>query len=99
MVYCVNCGAKNPDEAVTCTQCGRSIMRVERERKWREEEVIFGMPHHWGGVLVGVFIIVIGLVFLFKQFVPMLADIFWPLVLIFVGATILLSGLYRYSHQ
>jgi uncharacterized membrane protein YvbJ len=98
MVYCVNCGAKNPDDAVTCMQCGRSIMHVEKERTGRQEEM-FGMPHHWGGVLVGLFIIVIGLVFLLKEFVPMLANIFWPLVLIFVGAAILLSGLYRSSRR
>jgi ribosomal protein L40E len=99
VVYCVNCGTKNPDDAVTCTQCGRSIMRVERGRTWREEEMCFGMPSHWGGVLVGLFIIVIGLIFFFRQFVPMLTDIFWPLVLIFVGAAILLGGIYRYSRR
>ena len=57
------------------------------------------MPSHWGGVLLGFFIIVIGLVFLFRQFVPMLADIFWPLILIFVGIAILLGGMYRYSRR
>jgi hypothetical protein len=74
-------------------------MRVDRGRTWREEEACFGMPSHWGGVLVGLFIIVIGLVFLFRQFVPMLADIFWPLILIFVGIAILLGGMYRYSRR
>jgi len=74
-------------------------MRVDRGRTWREEEACFGMPSHWGGVLLGFFIIVIGLVFLFRQFVPMLADIFWPLILIFVGIAILLGGMYRYSRR
>jgi hypothetical protein len=74
-------------------------MGVERWRTRREEEACFGMPSHWGGVLVGLFIIVIGLVFLFRQFVPMLADIFWPLILIFVGIAILLGGMYRYSRR
>lgn len=99
MVYCVNCGAKNPDDAETCTQCARPIMRVERRRTWREEEAYFGRPFHWGGVLVGLFIIVIGFAFLFRQFVPMLANIFWPLILIFVGIAILLGGISRYSRH
>ena len=99
MVYCVNCGANNPDGALNCVQCGRSIMRVEQDNKWRGEKVTFGMPHHLGGVLVGLFLIIIGLVFLFGEFVPMLAKIFWPLILIFVGATIILSGLYRSSRR
>lgn len=59
----------------------------------------FGMPSHWGGVLVGLFIVLIGLAFLYRRFVPGFADIFWPLVLIFVGIAVLLGGLYRYSRR
>jgi uncharacterized membrane protein YvbJ len=99
MVYCVNCGTQNPDDAVTCSQCGKSIMQVERASRPREDEM-FAMPHHhWGGVLAGLFIIVIGLILLVNEFVPMLANIFWPLVLIFVGAAIILNGLYRHSRR
>jgi len=57
------------------------------------------MHAHWGGVLIGLFLIAIGVLFLFKQFLPLLGEIFWPLVLIFVGAAILLSGLTRYSRH
>ena len=99
MVYCVNCGTKNPDDAITCVQCGKPITGVERERRRREEEMCFGMPSHWGSLLVGLFIIVLGLVFLFRQFIPKLADIFWPLILVFVGLAILLGGLYRSSRR
>jgi hypothetical protein len=74
-------------------------MRVESGRTRHEEEMCFGMPSHWGGILVGLFVIVIGLVFLTRQFIPMLADIFWPLTLIFVGTAILLGGIYRYSRR
>jgi hypothetical protein len=72
LVFCVNWGAKNPDDAVTYTECGRSIMRVEREGVGRREEVPFRMHSHWGGVLVGMFLMVIGLMFLFKQILPIL---------------------------
>jgi hypothetical protein len=74
-------------------------MHVEHEGMRREEEMPFRMHSHWGGVLVGLFLIVIGLMFLFKQFLPILGEVFWPLVLIFVGAAILLSGLTRYSRH
>lgn len=34
MVYCAKCGAKNPDDAKTCTQCGASLYAVgETERR------------------------------------------------------------------
>jgi len=74
-------------------------MRVETGRTSREEEMCFGMPSHWGGLLAGLFIIVIGLVFLTRQFIPLLTDIFWPLLLIFIGTAILLGGLYRFSRR
>ena len=72
-------------------------MRVEGVA--RVEEMPYRMYAHWGGVLIGLFLIVIGLLFLFKQFLPILGEIFWPLVLIFVGAAILLSGLTKFSRH
>jgi len=59
----------------------------------------FGMPSHWGGVLVGLFIVVFGAALLYRQFVPSIGDMFWPLLLIFVGVAVLLGGLYRYSRR
>ena len=97
LVYCVRCGAKNPDDAAVCAQCGKPLMGVERARTRREEEMCFGLPHHWGSVLVGLFIILLGLSILFRSWVG-LQD-FWPLLLIFVGLVILLGGFYRYSRR
>jgi uncharacterized membrane protein YvbJ len=100
MVYCVNCGANNPEGAETGTQCGKSIMQVERRpTTWKSDEGNFARPFHWGGILIGLFVIMIGAAFLFRQFVPTLVDIFWPLVLIFVGIAIILSGVSRYSRH
>lgn len=98
MVYCVNCGAQNSDDAVTCTHCGKSIMEVERGSRRHGDEV-FATRHHWGGVFAGLFIIIIGLLLMVNEFVPLLAKVFWPLVLIFVGAAIILNGLYRHSRR
>jgi uncharacterized membrane protein YvbJ len=39
MVYCTKCGAKNPDDAKTCIQCGASLYAVgETERRRVEDE-------------------------------------------------------------
>jgi hypothetical protein len=57
------------------------------------------MPSHWGSFLVGLFIIIIGLVFLIGQFLPLLTSLLWPLILIFIGAAILLGGIYRSTRR
>ena len=97
LVYCVRCGAKNPDDAAVCAQCGKPLMGVERTRIRREEEMCFGLPHHWGSVLVGLFIIVLGVSILFRSWIGW--QDFWPLVLVFVGLAVLLGGFYRYSRR
>lgn len=74
-------------------------MTVERERRRHEEEMCFGMPSHWGGVLVGIFIILIGLALFSQRLIPNIWDFFWPLVLIFIGIAVLVGGLYRYSRR
>jgi predicted nucleic acid-binding Zn ribbon protein len=97
LVYCVRCGAKNPDDATVCAQCGKPLMGVERGRTRHEEQMCFGMPHHWGSILVGLFIIVLGLLILFHSWLAI--QDFWPLVLIFIGIAVLVGGLYRYSRR
>lgn len=97
MVYCVRCGAKNPDDAAVCAQCGKPMMGVERGRTRHEEEMCFGLPRHWGSVLLGLFIIVLGLSILFQSWLGV-RD-FWPLILIFIGIAVLLGGFYRYSRR
>jgi len=72
-------------------------MGVERGRTRHEAEMCFGLPSLWGSVLVGLFIVALGLSILFQSWLG-LKD-FWPLVLIFLGIAILLGGFYRYSHR
>jgi len=99
LVYCVRCGAKNPDDAAICTQCGKPIMGAERGRTRREEEMCFGMPSHWGGVLIGIFVVILGLMLFYQQFARVSWDLFGPLVLVFIGIAVLLGGIYRYSRR
>jgi len=43
MVYCVKCGAKNPDDAKVCAQCGASLhSAAEGEKRTRGERECFG---------------------------------------------------------
>jgi len=99
LVYCVRCGAKNPDDAAVCAQCGKPIAGVERARTRHEEEMCFGMPSHMGGVLVGLFIIILGAALLYQNFARINLEIFWPLLLVFVGIAVLVGGAYRYSRR
>jgi hypothetical protein len=74
-------------------------MKVDGERPVRWHEYPYARRSHWGGILAGSFLIIIGALFLFQQFVPFITEIFWPLVLIFVGAAIIFSGIRRRSHE
>lgn len=38
MVYCTKCGAKNPDDAKICTQCGASLYAVGETGRQRVED-------------------------------------------------------------
>lgn len=42
MVYCTKCGAKNPDDAKTCTQCGASLYAVGEPERQRVEDECWG---------------------------------------------------------
>jgi len=99
LVYCVKCGAKNPDDAAVCAQCGKPLAGVERGRTKEEKEACFGMPSHWGGILLGIFIVISGLFLFYQQFAHVSWDVFGPLVLVFIGIAIVLGGLYRYSRR
>jgi uncharacterized membrane protein YvbJ len=46
MVYCTKCGAKNPDDAKTCTQCGASLYAVGETGRQRVENECGGSRRH-----------------------------------------------------
>ncbi len=108
MVYCTKCGAKNPDDAKVCTQCGAALYpgapptrRYER-RKYEEE--CFGIPR--GGTIVvlaiGAIILIWGLIWLLQQ--PGIEVIppgmsLGPFAAIIFGALILIGALYGLSRR
>lgn len=96
MVYCTKCGAKNPDDAVVCAQCGASLEAgtyTSRRHERRREEECFGLP--WGGAIAG---IIFGLIIILAGLSWLLGfefwKIFWPLIVIIFGILILAGSLY-----
>lgn len=103
MVYCVKCGAKNPEDAKVCSQCGAPLQPVQKreecfgvERQRREEEC-FGIPH--GGIIVGltigIIIVLAGGIWLLQQaeLIPKTVEI-WPFAVIIFGILIVIGALY-----
>ena len=102
MVYCTKCGAKNPDDAKVCAQCGEPLYAVEKEeecfgieRRRRYEEECFGIPH--GGVIVtlviGLIIVLAGLSFLLSEIWHVTIP-WWPFVIILFGILIIVGAIY-----
>jgi len=106
MVYCSKCGAKNPDDAKVCAQCGASLYPVrekkeecfgiERERR-REEGECFGIPRGGAivGLAIGLIIILAGLILFLQQaqLIPKTLEV-WPFAVIIFGILILIGALY-----
>jgi uncharacterized membrane protein YvbJ len=100
MVYCTKCGAKNPDDAKVCAQCGVSLypVREERERHYRRyERECFGIPR--GGTIVGlaigIIIVVAGLLWFLQQAKLIASEVsVWPFAAIIFGILIVIGALY-----
>ncbi len=97
-VYCVKCGAKNEDTAQSCIQCGQPLYSTGVGRSRREEEMCFGLPRHWGGLIFGIFLIIVGFVYLLQQYYRIQIDL-WYIILIFIGILIIAGSLYRSSRR
>jgi uncharacterized membrane protein YvbJ len=100
MVYCTKCGAKNPDDAKVCSQCGASLypVRQERERYYRRyEEECFGIPRGGAivGLAIGVIILLAGLLWLLQEANLIASNIsVWPFAAIIFGILIVLGALF-----
>lgn len=100
MVYCTKCGAKNPDDAKVCAQCGVSLypIREERERYYRRyERECFGIPH--GGTIVGlaigIIIVIAGLLWFLQQAKLITSEVsVLPFAAIIFGVLIIIGALF-----
>jgi len=100
MVYCVKCGAKNPDDAKVCSQCGASLypIREEREHYYRRyERECFGIPGGGAiiGVAIGVIIVIAGLLWFLQQADVISSNVsVWPFAAIIFGILIVIGALF-----
>jgi len=92
MVYCSNCGAKNEDQARVCIQCGERLYGCRFERTKREEEMCFGLPSYWGGIIIGVIVVLSGLTLLLRQVYGITLET-WPFIAIFIGVLIIAGAI------
>jgi hypothetical protein len=107
MVYCTKCGTQNEDTALVCVKCGASLETgtyvSRRYERRRAEEECFGLPH--GGIIFGLFIGVIILLWGFWEFLNILypatfpSASIWPLILIIFGLLLVLGALYRLGRR
>ena len=98
MVYPVNCGAKNLDDAEVCAKCrGPLYSTGEREHYRRIEDECFGIPRGGTvvGLAIGIIIILVGSIWFLQQaeLIPETVEI-WPFAVIIFGILILVGAIY-----
>ena len=97
MVYCTKCGTQNPDDAVNCSNCGAPLRATptpnrEYRRTRYEDDMCFGGRSHIWGIIIGIFIILVGVASLLGGNIW---DKLWPAFIILVGAVIVVNALMR----
>lgn len=97
MVYCTKCGTQNPDDAVNCSNCGAPLNPAPYRsyRRYRaEEDMCFGGRSHIWGIIIGLFIVMIGVSSLLGGNIW---DKVWPMFIILTGAIIVVNAFMRRS--
>jgi hypothetical protein len=102
MVYCTKCGTLNRDDAIVCTNCGTTLQSTQttspnyyRNWRWENWEGEYRYHRRSGAFVilaVGVMIILFG----FSAFINQVYGInipWWPIILVFVGIIVIISGL------
>ncbi len=112
--YCIKCGAnlevsREKRFERRAKEWGEEFGR--RAEEWgeqfgrRAEEQCFGLPHGGAiaGVLIGIIVIIVGLSWVPGLIPPEVREVtdplFWPAIIIVVGALIVAGALYRYSRR
>jgi hypothetical protein len=104
MVYCSKCGTLNPDDANVCSKCGGPLHPTAgqeygphwRRRQYRDEYYA-RRGSGWGGLFVGIIIIVVGLTLLLPQIygISINWSAGWAIIVIIVGLWLILIGFRR----
>jgi uncharacterized membrane protein YvbJ len=97
LTTCPKCGTENQEGSKYCSKCGASIYR-ERYRRRRddecfgpEEEQCFGLRHGGtiAGIIVGLFIVMVGLAFFFGE---NLTSFVVPFILVVIGVLVIAAA-------
>jgi uncharacterized membrane protein YvbJ len=100
MVYCTKCGTENEEDALECKNCGASL-RVYRSRERThdrdiEDQCFGGRSRTMWPIIMGVFIILIGLSSLLERSYSWARfDNLWPLFIIAIGLLIVYNTIQR----
>ena len=103
MVYCLKCGTKNEEDAEYCSNCGADLQpdkyRRRRRMNDRPREECFGLPHGGAivGIIVGIFLILIGLSAFYPNIV--IGPYIWAIVLVIIGVLIIAGAIYRTTRR
>jgi len=92
MVYCTKCGTQNPDDAANCSKCGAPLNPApyrEYRRSRVEDDICFGGRSHIWGIIIGLFIVMIGVSTLLGGNIW---DKVWPMFIILIGAIIVVNA-------
>jgi hypothetical protein len=104
MVHCSKCGTENMDDAKFCVKCGTALAG-ERERHEsacfgaeREDNDCFGVRHGSAlvGIIVGIFIIVIGLSYFLGEDIR---GMIGPFIIIVIGLFIVIGAIAGLSRR
>lgn len=98
MVYCWKCGAENDTGAVSCKSCGAMLQRTS-ERGYRaqyEHHYDWGRGIHLGGVLFGLIVMLVGLIWLSEGQIEWLRwSRIWPLLIVLVGVFVIANAILK----
>jgi uncharacterized membrane protein YvbJ len=106
MITCTRCGAQNEDDAKFCVSCGATLNVRSKKREdtcfgqpeHRVEQECFGLPYGGAiiGIIIGAFIIIMGLSMLLNLDLGQYVGAF---VVIVIGILIIAGALYGMSRR
>ena len=111
MVYCSSCGAKNPDDARICAQCGEPLYFEEVEptqrRTQRSSDLCYDVDETTGRkrlsqrgiIIIGGLILLWGLNQVIDVWFPEMSSSVWPVAIFTVGIIIILYALFVYGRE
>ena len=103
MVYCAKCGVKNEDDAKFCLNCGIPLYPEKSKERYGDtcfgkrerhvEEDCFGLPYGGAiaGIIIGIFIIFLGLAIALRQDIWQWIGTF---IILVIGTLIIAGAIY-----